>query len=155
MTPSGTDISGINCRVLILKPHNFRRIKTTLSVSRCDACQALTVASGISRGLVRCVDCGFCCHEKCTLRVSKDCPGMPQRRAQPQQTSAAPSSTTSGLPGMATARPWDRGKQQHHHYNPLQPRSSYTTSIPSSHEASPQPLARCVAAFNSLLCRAK
>uniref|UniRef100_A0A5K3EUF0 UDENN domain-containing protein n=2 Tax=Mesocestoides corti TaxID=53468 RepID=A0A5K3EUF0_MESCO len=91
---------------LFEQPHNFRRVKTTLSVSRCDACQALILATGITRGLVRCVDCNFCCHEKCALGVPRDCPGVPTHR---HGNLAGPSSQAVGsLPGTGATRPWNR-----------------------------------------------
>ncbi len=95
-----------------LQPHNFRRTKAALAVSRCDACQAFIVATGLTRGLVRCTECGFTCHEKCAVRVPRECPGVvvPHRRGQPHAGSVPHNTTTTsnGLPGTGTVRPWNR-----------------------------------------------
>ncbi|VDM31890.1 unnamed protein product [Hydatigera taeniaeformis] len=99
-------LGNIMTTALFEQPHSFRRVKTTLSVSRCDACQALILASGITRGLVRCVDCNFCCHEKCAPGVPRDCPGRPQTTTHHHPVGST--ITTSGLPGTGVVRPWNR-----------------------------------------------
>lgn len=75
-------------------------------MSRCDACQALILASGITRGLVRCMDCNFYCHEKCVPGVPRDCPGRPQPTAHRHLVGSTVA--TSGLPGTGVVRPWNR-----------------------------------------------
>eukprot|EP00108_Taenia_solium_P002239 TsM_000999000 transcript=TsM_000999000 gene=TsM_000999000 len=101
-----SDLGNLTATALFEQPHSFRRVKTTLSVSRCDACQALILASGITRGLVRCVDCNFCCHEKCVPGVPRDCPGRPQATAHRHPVGST--IPTSGLPGTGVVRPWNR-----------------------------------------------
>ncbi|VDK34819.1 unnamed protein product [Taenia asiatica] len=101
-----SDLGNLTATALFEQPHSFRRVKTTLSVSRCDACQALILASGITRGLVRCVDCNFCCHEKCVPGVPRNCPGRPQTTAHRHPVGST--IPTSGLPGTGVVRPWNR-----------------------------------------------
>ncbi|CDS40960.1 myotubularin protein 13 [Echinococcus multilocularis] len=131
---------------LFEQPHSFRRVKTTLSVSRCDACQALILASGITRGLVRCVDCNFCCHEKCVPGVSRNCPGRLQ--AATHRYPVGSTVETSGLPGTNVMRPWNRQRakteDRNLHQSTTEPeslnlsnphfRSRYTTNATGSSE---------------------
>ncbi|VDN98596.1 unnamed protein product [Rodentolepis nana] len=58
--------------------------------------------------MVRCVDCNFCCHEKCAPIVRKDCRGRPPSMNGSVRHRNHTGVTNTNLPGTGSIRPWNR-----------------------------------------------
>uniref|UniRef100_A0A183SX77 Myotubularin phosphatase domain-containing protein n=1 Tax=Schistocephalus solidus TaxID=70667 RepID=A0A183SX77_SCHSO len=113
---------------LFEKPHKFERLKTTLSMSRCDWCQSLVLATSLSRGVVRCADCHLYCHEKCAPLVPRTCRGT--RASHSSRYVPRGSSRSSGLPGSNTTRPWNHTSLTNRAHRGISPTSAVAS--PSS-----------------------
>ncbi|KAL7061824.1 hypothetical protein AAHC03_0763 [Spirometra sp. Aus1] len=123
-----TEDTSESADILFEKPHKFERLKTTLSMSRCDWCQSLVLATSISRGVVRCADCHLYCHEKCAPLVPRTCRGIPS--SQPSRHVPRGSGRSSRLPGSNTARPWNHERPTNRGYMDTSQTSTVTSPSP-------------------------
>ncbi|CAG2109659.1 unnamed protein product, partial [Medioppia subpectinata] len=90
MAGMGANNSDNSNQIYMNRNHKFEKYNYT-TLTQCDHCRH--VLWGIVKTGLKCVDCGFNCHEKCAEMVTKNC--KPKRKMSAPQDSGMASSTVS------------------------------------------------------------
>ncbi|CAG2162301.1 unnamed protein product [Oppiella nova] len=87
---AGMGANSCDNQLYMNRNHKFEKYNYT-TLTQCDHCRH--VLWGIVKTGLKCVDCGFNCHEKCAEMVTKNC--QPKRKMSANQDSGMGSSTVS------------------------------------------------------------